>query len=221
MEAKRTGLFRKPITWVALFLMAAAGVFAILGCYPGEINSIEELDLVFTGFDSTHVWQEPATFFLSDSVVHLIDTTDAANNVVLSRAFDSLVLAETARGLLGYGWSQVDSSANPDYYVLVSALGVKNFTVNVWYPYYPCCWYGGGWGWYYPPVYDVDTYETGTLFIDMYDRRAADSVGLRIPRPWNAILNGMLGTTQAVTSQRLVTGIRQAYVQSPYLKPQP
>jgi hypothetical protein len=69
-------------------------------------------------------------------------------------------------------------------------------------------------------VYDVDSYETGTLFIDMYDQNTVDSVGMRIDRPWNALLNGLLGTTASLTQQRLEAGIRQAFVQSPYLKPQ-
>lgn len=219
MKEKRSN-YRRLLIGSALLLVAAAAVLVALGCYPGEINSVTELDVVFTMFDSTHVWTDPATFYLSDSVVQLQDTSDAGNNIALTHAFDSLILAETARGLLGYGFTQVDSSADPDYYVVASALAVRNWTVDVWYPYYPCCWYGGGWGWYYPPVYDVDTYETGTLFLDMYDRRAVDSTGLRIQRPWTGILNGLLGTSASVTQQRLITGIRQAYAQSPYLQPQ-
>lgn len=207
-------------TAVAVAGLALLGVLAALGCYPGEINSVTELDLVLTHYDTSHVWVAPASFYLADTVVHLTDTSDTNNNLTLSRAYDSLILAETAKGLLDYGYTQVDSSL-ADYYVIVSGVAVKTWTVDVYYPYYPYGWYGG-WGWYYPyyPYYDVDSYETGTLFLDMYDRTAADSVQQLLPRPWVGVLNGLMGTTASVTETRLQTTIRQAYAQSPYLKPQ-
>lgn len=211
-------------TWIGVAVagLALLGVLAGVGCYPGEINSVTELDIVLTQFDSTHVWAAPASFYLADSVAHLTDTSDAGNNLTLSRAFDSLILAETAKGLLDYGYTQRSTADSAQYYVVASAMAVKTWTVDVWYPYYPCCYYGGGWGWYYPyyPYYDVDSYETGTLFLDMYDQVQADSVQQLLPRPWVGILNGLLGTTSSVTATRLQTGIRQAYAQSPYLKPQ-
>lgn len=221
MNARLTVLFSRPMLWVAVAVLGVLGLLAGLGCYPGEINSLEELDLVVTQFDSTHVWAAPASFFLVDSVVHLTDTSDPGNNITLPSTYDDLVIDETRNGLLGYGYTEKNTPDSADYYVIVSALAVQNWTVDVWYPYWPCCYYGGGWGWYYPPVYDVDTYTTGTVFIDMYDRNGADSTQELIPRPWNALLNGVMGTAASVTQTRLQTGIRQAFAQSPYLKPQP
>ena len=218
MKLQRTGLLSKSLLWMALLGLGTVGVFAVLGCYPGEINSVTELDLVFTSFDSTHVWVDPASFYLPDTVVHMIDTVDPGNNVPLSRAFDNLIITETRNALLAYGYVEHSAPDSADYFVTLTALGIQNWTVDVWYPYWPCCWYG--WGWYYPPVYDVDSYETGTLFIDMYDQNKVDSVGQRIDRPWNALLNGLLGTSASLTQQRLESGIRQAFAQSPYLKPQ-
>jgi len=205
--------------WVAVVGLGVACVIAALGCYPGEINSVTELDIVFTQFDSTHVWVTTAnSFYLPDTVVHMIDTVDPGNNVTLSRAFDNLIITETRNALLAYGYVEHTAPDSADYMVTLTALGIQNWTVDVWYPYWGCCWYG--YGWYYPPVYDVDSYETGTLFIDMYDQNTVDSVGMRIDRPWNALLNGLLGTSASLTQQRLEAGIRQAFVQSPYLKPQ-
>ena len=218
MKARLAVLFSRPMLWVAAVALGALGLLAGLGCYPGEVNSIEELDLVVTQFDSTHAWTAPATFYLLDSVVHLTDTSDAGNNITLTRAFDSLALAETRKGLLGYGYTEKNTPDSADYSVIVSALAVQNWTVDVWYPYWP--YYGYGWGWYYPPVYDVDTYTTGTVFIDMYDQNRVDSTNQLVPRPWNALLNGVMGTAASVTQTRLQQGIRQAFAQSPYLKPQ-
>jgi len=218
MKQPKAGLRAKLLVRTVLLGLVAVGALAVWGCYPGDITSVTELDIVVTQFDSTHVWVAPATFYLPDTVVQMVDTVNAGNNVTLSRAFDSLILAETRTALLNLGYQQRSDPDSARYFVTLTALGIKNWTVDVWYPYWPCCWYG--YGWYYPPIYDVDTYETGTLFIDMYDQNKVDSVGHRIDRPWNALLNGILGTSASLTAQRLQSGVRQAFVQSPYLKPQ-
>ena len=213
-RTKSIRLLRLAVPTLLVALLALAGY----GCYPGDIESVTDLDIVLTQFDSTHVWAAPASFFLVDSLVHLQDTTDPGNNITLTGAFDSLIVAETRNGLLAYGYTEKLTPDSADYYVIVSALAVKVWTVNVWYPYYPCCY--GGYGWYYPPVYDVDSYESGTIFLDMYDQNQVDSTLQKLGRPWNGILNGLIGTTMAVTQTRLQEGICQAYAQSPYLKPQ-
>ena len=218
MSQLQTGLGSKLKGGMLVLALVALGVAALWGCYPGDITSVTELDIVLTLYDTTHVWIAPASFYLADTVVHMVDTVDTSNNVNLSRAFDNLIITETRDALLAYGYVEKTDPDSAQYFVTLTALGIRNWTVDVWYPYWPCCWYG--WGWYYPPIYDVDTYETGTLFIDMYDQNMVDSVGQRIDRPWNALLNGLLGTSASLTQQRLQSGIRQAYAQSPYLKPQ-
>ena len=205
--------------WLAgLVLTVALGALVLTACYPGDVNSITELDVVVTQFDSTHVWITSSTFFMEDTVYHLLDTADASNNIPISRAFDSDIIAETRNGMLNYGYVETTDSVAATYIVAVSAAAFKVTTVTYWYPWYPCCW--GGWGWYYPPVGSVSSYELGTLYIDQFDIQNVDSTNQLVPVPWIARLNGVMGSVASQTQSRLVNGIRQAYAQSPYLKPQ-
>jgi hypothetical protein len=206
--------------WLAgLMITVTLGALVMAACYPGDINSVTELDIVVTQFDSTHVWVTSSTFFLRDTVYHIEDTADASNNIPLSRAHDSVIIAETRSGMVGYGYVETTDSLAANYIVAVSAAAFKVTTVNVWYPWYPCCY--GGWGWYYPPVASVSSYESGTLYIDQFDIQNADSVNQVIPVPWLGRMNGVLGTSASTTQSRLINGIRQAYAQSPYLNVKP
>jgi hypothetical protein len=206
--------------WLAgMVLTVALGALVLAACYPGDINSVTELDIVVTQFDSTHVWITSSTFFMRDTVLHLEDTLDPGNNIPLSRAFDTLIIDETRAGLVGYGYVETQDSTAASYIVAVSASAFRVTTVNVWYPWYPCCY--GGWGWYYPPVASVSSYESGTLNIDQFDIQNADSTNQIVPVPWLARMNGVLGTSASTTQMRLRDGIRQAYTQSPYLTVKP
>ena len=205
--------------WLAgMVITIALGALVLAACYPGDVNSITEIDVVVTQFDTTHVWITSSTFFMKDTVYHILDTADASNNIPISRAFDNVIIAETRAGMLGYGYVETTDSLAASYVVAVSAAAFRVTTVTYWYPWYPCCW--GGWGWYYPPQGNVSSYETGTLYIDQFDIQNVDSTNQLVPVPWVARLSGVMGSVASQTQSRLVNGIRQAYVQSPYLKPQ-
>jgi hypothetical protein len=214
--------------WALLVGVLAVGSLAVFACYPGDITSVTEYDIVVTQFDSTHVFSKgtPTTFAVLDTVLEVKDTLNSNNNRDYDHAWDSLIVAEARKAMLGLGYTELanpDSSNVPDYVVVNSILLARTITVNVWYPGwgYPG-WGYPGWGYpgYYPPYYSVSSYETGTVFIDMYDAKVNDTI--RNPRylPWTAILNGLAGTSASLTAQRLQNGIRQAFSfpQSPYLK---
>jgi hypothetical protein len=85
-----------------------------------------------------------------------------------------------------------------------------------WYPGYGGCYYCGY------PSYGSASYQTGTVVLEMYDLTKV-SPGGAIPSDydmsWVAALKGLLGTNQATTTSRVVSGIQQAFAQSPYLDP--
>jgi len=107
---------------------------------------------------------------------------------------------------------------------------LRNKHVTIVYPGYP--WWGGGWwgGWYpgYPcyycgyPSYGTVTYEVGTVLLEMYDLSKLPSGGPVAGNPimtWIGIMRGLIGSNSATNRTRVVTGIRQAFEQSPYLDP--
>jgi hypothetical protein len=208
--------------WTLLVGVLLVGSLAVFACYPGDITSVTQLDIVITQYDSTHVFKkvDSTTFAVLDTVLEIRDTADAGNNRPYDHSWDSLIVAENRKALLNLGYKELtnppDSTNVPDYVVVSSILLAKVVTVNVWYPGwgYPCCWYGG----YYPPYYNVNSYETGTVFTDMYDAKLNDStINPNAAVPWYAILNGLAGTSASLTTQRLQWAIGRSYDQSPYL----
>lgn len=108
---------------------------------------------------------------------------------------------------------------------------LRNKSITIVYPGYP--WWGGGWwwGWYpgYPggcyycgyPTYGTVTYEVGTITLEMYDLRritAGGSIPSDFDMSWIGILRGLVGTNPSTNSTRVISGIQQAFSQSPYLK---
>ncbi len=219
--------------WSVLPVLAGA-VLLFASCYPGEVTSIAQIDVVITTHDDTVNFQSFSTYLLLDSVVHIdFDTLNpGVADSLLDRSNDALILAEVRDGIeaLGYILEMNPETTQPDVVLLVGAIAVQKeaYFSYGWYPYYGwggwggwgggCC-YGPGWGWGYPSggVGSV-TYDVGTLVITMLDPDRPSNPDTEVdtaPVLWLAAINGILaGSGQAA---RLTNLIRQAYDQSPYL----
>ena len=107
---------------------------------------------------------------------------------------------------------------------------LRKKTVVYTYPSYG--WWGGWYGGWYPgyggcyycgyPSYGTSTYNVGTVVLEMYDLTKITVPGV-IPddydMSWVAALKGLIGSNQASNTTRVVSGIQQAFAQSPYLDP--
>ncbi len=203
-------------------------VVGVASCYPGDINSVGEADLVLTFFDSTVDFVSIGTYAMPDTILRVDDDggSSAANPVV-----DAQVLAQIEAEFAALGYTRVlVNGAEPDVVVVVTAA-----RVDIEY------WYGGGWwdywGWWpgwgpgwgpccdgpgyapgYPwgPVYG-GTQSIGTLVITMLDPNMTPARELEIPAIWAGAINGLLQGSDASIVARLEGLIRQAFVQSPYL----
>ncbi len=213
--------------WFALPALAGA-LLGVASCYPGEVTSIEQLDIVITVHDETVDFTNFSTYVLLDSVVH-VDLIDNDNDDLLNRDNDDLVLSGIVSNIEALGYVEETDPANntPDVILQVAALAVTNTEWYVsypwwdwygWYPYYGCC--GPGYGYYYPPVPTVDVvqYNTGTLVINMIDptREGVDANTISVI--WVGGINGLLEGLDAGLSARIADAIDQAFDQSPYLR---
>ena len=209
-------------------LPAFAGIsLGLMSCYPGEVTDIQQLDVVVTSHDDTVSFSSFVTYALLDSVVH-IDLEDNANDSLLRRDNDALILARVRAGIEGMGYvEELDPLNNtPDVLLLVGALAVTKdaYFSYGWWPWFGwgyspdwgCC--GPGYGWEYPwgPARTV-RYAVGTLLITMMDPSRPDDRVDTAPVLWVAAINGLLeGSTSDIVT-RTTNSIDQAFDQSPYL----
>ena len=208
--------------WYAFPALAGA-LLTLSSCYPGEVTSVQQLDIVVTVHDETVDFTSFSTYALLDSVVH-IDREDNNNDSLLTRANDALVLSQIRTNIEALGYVEEMDPANntPDVIFLVGAFAFTNTDIYVtypwygwygWYPYWPCC--GPGYGYGYPAVPIAVQYDTGTLAISMVDPTLA-TVDV-LPIIWLAGINGLLSGSQAGIAARITNAIDQAFDQSPYL----
>ena len=203
---------------------AASAIAIIAACYPGEVTSIGELDLVATIYDDTFDFRQNATYFLFDSVFHLRDSTNPGDTVSISRQFDQQMLALVRTNMARLGYTVQDPTtggAQPDVYTAISITASRNYQAYTFYPWWgypgypgwPCCLGGPGWGW---PTTVVSSYRVGTIFIDIIDTErsiARDTISVI----WDAAINGPFEGTVATTTERIDRLFNRAYEQSAYL----
>jgi Domain of unknown function (DUF4136) len=217
-------MLKNYVFWGALFGCS----LGMAACYPGEIDSAAQTDLVVTFHKDDADFQANLTFDIPDSIVDV--SAAAGGSSTLNHTYDAQILAKIAQSLEAMGYTRVDAtSVQPDAIVLVSAITVENTAYYTpGYPWYPYWGWWGGWGpysygagstWYYPwyPVYTTN-FTSGSLFVTMIDPDvpAPDSdQGVAI---WSGIINGMLEGTDAEILARINNSISQAFVQSPYLR---
>lgn len=204
-------------TSVAVF----AGVsFVVVACYPGEITNVAQTDLVSTLYRVNYEYSSNATYYMEDSVFHIIP--EGEDTIPVSRDNDAFILARVRTNIESMGYTAVADPdvTTPDLAFVVSATAADNYVGWVAYP--PGWWpgwgwgpgWGPGWGWWYPPVTGVTRYTTGTLFIEAWD--PAESNDSTVFVAWSGAANGLLGSAASAES-RLSRVIDQAFSQSQYL----
>ena len=223
-DPKKTGskLGRRLLPYLVIVLTVA-----LYSCYPGGPTDVSDYDLVITAFDEDFDYGAIRTWAMPDSVVQL-DSTQT-----ISQSDQQLILDQVAMNMNALGYKRIinpdtiPADSIPDVVVLVAS---TNQTWNAWvsYPwwnywywwpgwgYYPP-YYGGGWGWGYPPTGAYYSYNVGTLIIDMAQGIPDDPSKKQTHGIWGAGINGLLESSPSNNQQRAQSLIDQAFEQSPYL----
>ena len=211
-----------------LFIVLLIGCFALSGCYPGDIDSISELDLAVTLFDEGADFSGNMTYALADTVMEIGD-----GNIALTGQFDDLIIDKGRENMTDLGYTEISgfSGPAPDVILLISKSSSTNVDAYQPYPiwwdfwgYYPW-WpvYGGiGPGWY--PYYPwggtvVYSYTTGTLIVEMLDPNQLN-MGETVPAIWAGAINGLLEGSDSNIQGRIEENIDQLFNQSSYLRVQ-
>jgi hypothetical protein len=218
MQRNKTTSFMRRLRVVVPVLLSGV-VLMLAGCYPGEVNSIAELDLVTTLYDKESSFATLRTYSMPDTIIHVCDVPEEDQNCPseLTRRYDDQILSLIRQNLADMGFTPALNPQQADVFVGVAA----NASDIYGYAYYGWWWgyyYPGypGWGWYYPSYAVPYEYTTGTILIGMFDPDKADTPNKRLGAVWLAAINGLLGEG-GNPQTRINTTINQAFAQSSYL----
>jgi len=205
----RTGKRLAP-TILGLGILLAA-------CHPTGAEYVTDLDVVATTHDATFDFATPTTYTRPDRIVLIEgDTNPGGNPDYLPADLTQLILSTFDNEMSAIGYQKVAITASPNLAVSIAALKVTN--VSYYYGYW--CGY---WGWYYPcypyypPVVGVSTYVVGSLIIDLGPYAATPPDNTAYRGAWTAVIRGIQTGNNNTDRTRIVNGISQAFIQSPYL----
>jgi hypothetical protein len=199
-----------------------AGLFlAVASCYPGDVTTLSELDVVVSFENPESNYSALMTYSIPDTVVQI---DEDSSNIQISHDFDSDIVNRVKSRLNDYGWTEVAFPADtPDVFVFASVVA-DTYTS---YSYTPGYWWGY-WGWYYPPCYycypgypgyiTSTKFDAGTLFLDMIETASFSPADSTVRFAWTAAMGGVLSSSSSSNANRALAGIDQAFLQSAYLE---
>jgi len=229
-------LKKNSILRTMLVIIIPASILIISSCYPNDNDiSINESDIVMTGYYDSVGFTTLKTYYMSDTVYTVRDDTSDHSLIDLN----DQIIASIASNMAAYGYTRVTDTTEdtPDIKIASAAIEVTNISVSYWYPYYGG--WGWGWGWYwkssprgtdyyygYPGYYYpgywgypyYSTYQTGTLLIEMAnpnDHRVVDGDTVT-PIYWAAGVTGVLSSGSNLS--RVTDGIDKAFELSPQIE---
>jgi hypothetical protein len=237
---------KSRIVTFTLALALLAGLF-FTGCYKYHDDVyLDELDITLTYYDQEVDFMTYTTFAVRDSVgIYSNYLKDNEIDDFYKPGGGSEKIREFVKQKFeDMGYTYVDSDQPADFYVnLFTAFIDNTYFVGYpgwWYGYYPYYsyyyywWYPYyGYGWYY----SVYNYQSGSLLMEMADGNtvrdyqdwAEDKTPEEIQNAdpdevpeihfvWQALVNGVAGSTAEYNRDRAERGVNEAFDQSPYLK---
>lgn len=206
-----------PLIWL-LFI-----VLIVSSCIPSGPDDVTQLDFIYSNHNPEYDFGQGETFALPQNIVILRDVPPVPGQmpptvdfVVALNILDAISSNMTSRG-----FRQVSQFDNPDFIILptLSENGILSFNYNWWF-----------WDWWIPnlgnglnvqyPNFNparITSVNQGTLLLQLLDmKNAVPNQPLSVN--WIAVVNGAITGSQSNNANRAVSGINQAFTQSPFLK---
>ncbi|MCF6224099.1 MAG: hypothetical protein L3J34_10275 [Flavobacteriaceae bacterium] len=221
---------KKTVLKIAMIFVLAT---LFTSCYPGNDVSVEDLDTTSTFYKASDFTNAPKSAMLYWDVAQLkagdgddIDYKGEIDDEILNTTLDNLVDLYGVDNVWIFTNNEqpIPVPSNPNVKVIkrnddvpdvdaaiLPAIVLREKTsVGIIYP--PCL--PGWWGWWcYPPMVGVSSYGVGTVVLSM-----STSFNGTITEPsWTGVMRGLLSSSASSNSNRTISGIDQAFEQSPYL----
>ena len=195
--------------WLALVTLT---VLLGAGCHPGDINDINELDIVATFYDETVDHGAFATYAMADTIYNLNVLQDPSEEDKLDRRFDAEIIAQVKAEMGARGYALVDTAMTHELRIGLGAFDTAGTLVYSSIP-----WWGGSSGAWWPSWNTTD-FTQGTLVVLLADWAGRDQSTGEFDSIWTGALDGILEESRSSTAARIESGISQMYIQSPYLE---
>jgi len=206
---------RKKI-FILLFIVLTATTFS---CRKNpDFDQLSSNFTVITNYDTAAVFQDYATYYISDTIAYIGGTT---SDTILFDSNAKQLVDAVKQNMDARGYSFVAKNAHPDLGLNLGAIKITSASTIYpgWWWGYPGWWDPWYWGWYYPYYYPwTVTYvvTTGTVILDMVDLKNAGAKKTeRII--WSAVMGGALGSSTSTNVQRGVDAINQSFAQTPQI----
>lgn len=220
----------------------------VTSCFkPNDTVYLDELDVTLTYYDTEYNFQKNTTFSVRDSVGLISNyLTDQQEEDFYKPGGTSDKIREYIKQqFIDQGYTYVGENDSPDFNVNLVVAFIDNTTVITYppgwwwgyYPYYSYYYYYWYPWWGYPWYYSVYQYKTGTLLIEQVDGASLDAYRQwadgktqdeienadpndvpQVEISWQALINGVAGTSADYNVDRAERGVKEAFEQSPYIK---
>ena len=192
-----------------------------------DLNELSSDLIVYTNYDKNRDFGKYTTYALPDSILLLDDKSkptyyaaDDPRTVAIVQAINSEMKTR--------GYIRTNNSSDADLGIQVSYVKDTNTIISYaannpyWWYGYDYYWPGSywnpyWWGWGPSYAYPISyTYTIGSLIIEFVALEDANVTTKKIPVIWTAYMAGILSSNQ-MNINRTVSGIYQAFEQSPYI----
>lgn len=234
----------KQIKKIALLFIAAV---VLQACYPSDSIPIADLDTTSTFYIAEDFNPAPASAAIFWDVARIkggdndLDYNGEVDDEILNTTLKNLVeiYGEANVYIISESATPSPTPSNSNVTVVTSgdptpdveaayapSIKLTRETIGIVYPGYP--WYGGGWGcWYcggcyycgYPPTVSYQSYDVGTIFVELIDvRQFNGQIPDEFSPSWVGVFRGLVSSKASTNSTRVIGSINQAFDQSPYIK---
>lgn len=222
---------QRKFTSVATML-AAATLVGMAACDTVDLvgNVFDEV-VVVTHRDPNFDFGAAQTFALPDSVVHLTSPTGVP--LAVSREFDAVIIQSLRENMVARGYTEVTNVATDtaDLILLPAVSASEQFEAWVsfnwfgnwgFFPGFDFGNFNNDWGLFFPwaSTVGVETFERGTLLVQMISTAGTDTTGRTLDVVWAGAAIGILNPnrTFALGSARIDAAIDEMFFQSPYIQ---
>jgi hypothetical protein len=207
----------------AVHALVAAGLLAATGCVPYPSSSdIVDQDIVISHYNDKANFGSYKTFALPDKIPVLKENELGQTDVTYQDAPE--IIAAVRRNMVARGYTEVTQAPGATVDLAVGMAAVSN-TIQIYSGSY--CYYYSYWYWYYPcyPTYPYySSYNARTFVLDIADAKAeaankptdggVNPAGII----WSNWLYGVVSSNYTWEVSQIVSGIDEAFAQSPYVK---